>query len=142
MLSVEFSSSAMNSAACMLLVELKCLGPMVFARIELNHVKRVSLIWLTMVSNTSLSVRSPEFGECAFVTLIGSATPEAIVLTKKADRKRTWMNEVFVPHLGRLTKANPPQRHERKHEECLGDSIQIYLVPFFWRFTGFCAIMN
>jgi hypothetical protein len=52
------------------------------------------------------------------------------------------MNEVFVPHLGRLTKANPPQRHERKCEEGLVDSVQIYLIPFFWLFPDFWAFMN
>ncbi len=52
------------------------------------------------------------------------------------------MNEVFVPHLGRLTNANPPQRHEMKCEEGLVGSVQITLFLFLWVFPGFCAFMN
>jgi len=84
---------------------------MLLERIESNHVNLVSLIWLTMVSNTACWVKSSEFREPFFVTLIfegvGSAIPEVMVLTRKANRRSMHIKEIFVLRRGRLTKTSP-----------------------------------
>ena len=86
---------------------------MLLERIELNHVNRVSFIWLTMVSKMPCWIKRFEFRRHVFVTLIfegaSVANAEVMVLARKMDRKRMHIKEIFVPHRGPLIKTGSSQ---------------------------------